>query len=294
MNKKIIGAICGFIALSFGVMAYLSMGHTFAIFDVHGVIADKQRSLLIFATLLSLIVVIPVFVLTFWIVWRYRETNNGVRYTPDWDHNRKLETVWWGIPILLIGILSVVTWQSSHTLDPFRPLASTKPAMTIQVVALQWKWLFIYPDQHVATINELHIPTNTPITLDITSDAPMNSFWLPQLAGQIYAMSGMSTQLHLNAERAGVYRGVSANISGEGFAHMQFTATATNQALFDAWVSSAQTKPALTFETYNKLVKPSSLPSRATYGSIPQNLYGTIVMKYMPLYSANQTHGMGH
>lgn len=295
MNKKLLALILGFLLLSGAVMVFLTLGNNLAIFDTQGDIAEKQRNLIIFATLLSLVVVLPVFALTFGIVWRYRDTNkNKTAYTPDWDHDRRLETIWWVVPLLLITVLSVVTWQSSHALDPYKPLVSDKQPLTVQVVALQWKWLFIYPEQNIATINELRMPTDRPIDLVITSDAPMNSLWIPQLAGQVYAMTGMSTQLHLNATKAGVYRGVSANISGEGFASMQFKAIATPQNDFDSWVSTTKTKPALTYAQYNKLVKPSTEPSLAFYGSVPPDLYDTIVMKYMPLYSDGQTHGMGH
>lgn len=294
MNKKILIAILGFLVLSGIAIAIIASGNSFAVFDTHGAIADKQRNLIYFAAGLSLLIVIPVFALTFGIVWRYRETNTKANYQPNWDHNRKLETIWWVVPLLLITILSVVTWQSSHALDPYKPLVSDKQPLTVQVVALQWKWLFIYPEQNIATINELRMPTDRPIDLLITSDAPMNSFWLPQLAGQVYAMTGMSTQLHLNATKAGTYRGVSANISGEGFASMKFTAIATSQTKFDSWVTSTQTKQPLTYVGYNDLVKPSTQPNHALYGSVPPNLYDTIVMKYMPLYSDGTTHGMGH
>jgi cytochrome o ubiquinol oxidase subunit 2 len=192
------------------------------VFNPKGSIAEKQRNLIIFASLLSLLVIIPVYILTFTFLFKYRETNKKARYTPDWDHNRIYETIWWGIPIAVILLLSIVTWNSTHALDPYKPLSSSEKPLDIQVVALQWKWLFIYPEQNVATVNYVQIPVNRPVTFTITSDAPMNSLWIPQLGGQIYAMSGMSTQLHLIANHAGSYNGSSANISGEGFAGMRF------------------------------------------------------------------------
>lgn len=258
-------------------------GHTIAVLSPEGMIASKERSLIFFATALSLVVVIPVFILLFSFVWKYREDNTSASYTPDWSHNSALELVWWAIPLVLIIILSVVTWQSSHQLDPYRTISSTTPPMTIQVVALQWKWLFIYPDQNIATVNYFRIPENTPINFEITSDAPMNSFWLPQLGGQVYAMSGMITHLHLVADKTGMYHGSSANISGSGFASMKFVAQSSSNDDFNAWVSSVKQAPnALTFNVYNSLVKPSTTPV-TNYSSTAIDLYDTIVMKYMPL-----------
>ena len=237
---------------------------------------------MITATLLMLIVVIPVFALTIFIAWRYRAGNKEARYTPDWDHNRLIEFSWWAIPTIIITGLAIVTWKSSHELDPFRPLSSTTPPMTIQVVAMQWKWLFIYPSQNIASVNFVQFPVNTPINFEITSDAPMNSFWIPRLGGQIYAMSGMSTHLHLMADTAGSYNGSSANISGEGFAGMKFIAKASTAADFDNWLQQMQSSPdQLSIERYNKLAEPSVDNPPSYYALSEQNLYDELIMKYM-------------
>jgi cytochrome o ubiquinol oxidase subunit 2 len=237
---------------------------------------------MITATLLMLIVVIPVFVLTAFIAWRYQEGNTKAKYTPDWDHNTILEFTWWALPLLIISILAVVAWRSSHELDPFKPVYAARSPITIQVVALDWKWLFIYPGQNIATVNYVQFPEKTPVNFQITSDAPMNSFWIPSLGGQIYAMSGMSTQLHLIADGVGSYNGVSANISGRGFAGMKFLAVSSTQADFDSWVGSVkQTRNYLGILQYNKLAAPSENNPASYYSSVDTGLYDHILMKFM-------------
>jgi cytochrome o ubiquinol oxidase subunit 2 len=247
-----------------------------------GVIAQKEYNLLIFTTLLGFVVVIPVFIMAIVIAWRYRESNTKATYTPNAGGNRIAETIWWSIPIILIAILSVVTWNSTHDLDPHKPLASNIKPVTIQVIALDWKWLFIYPEQNIATVNLVQFPSNTPVNFEITADAPMNSFWIPQLSGQIYAMAGMTTKLHLNATENGDYKGSSANISGEGFSGMKFTARATSQADFDRWVVSAKkSSNNLSLSEYKTLAKQSKNNPETLYASSSEGLYDTILMKYM-------------
>lgn len=246
-----------------------------------GQIADKQLDLIIFACLLSLIVVIPVFALTFFIAWRYRATNHKARYTPNWDGNKFIEAIWWGVPLALILVLSVVTWRTSHELDPSKPLAAEKKPITIQVVAMEWKWLFIYPEQKIATVNYVEFPKQTPVNFEITSDAPMNSFWIPQLGGQIYAMTGMSTKLHLLANEEGEYKGVSANLSGEGFAGMRFVAKSSSDQDFKNWVSSIKSSPtALSTAEYAKLSVPSKDVPASFYSNVENDLYQTILLKF--------------
>ncbi len=282
------------IAAAVAGFAVLLHGHTVAVLNPKGQVAAKELHLMITATMLMLIVVVPVFVLTFWISWKFRASNTQAVYTPDWDHNRLIETIWWGVPTLLILALSVITWQSSHELDPFKPLASTQPPLTIQVVALQWKWLFIYPEQHIATVNYVQFPVNTPVNFVITSDAPMNSFWIPQLGGQIYAMSGMSTRISLLADQSGTYQGSSANLSGHGFAGMKFAATAQPTADFDSWVDSIKRAPnTLSSSQYAQLAKPSSNNPMAAYSHPGEGLYDDIVMKYMSPTNAPANSPLG-
>ena len=285
----------GLLAMT-GLGYWLINGHSVAVFDTHGIIANKERGLIIFALVLALFVVVPVYALLLGIIWRYREGHKTAKYTPDNDGNRILESIWWLVPTALIVILSVVTWNSSHQLDPYQPLNSSNVSIKIQVISLDWKWLFIYPEQHIASINYLRIPVNTPVEFQITSDAPMNSFWVPQLGGQIYAMPGMSTELHLMANSSGRFHGSSANISGRGFAGMTFIVEATDSLSYQKWLSTVkQTGDQLTIDTYNKLVLPSQDNPIKYYSSVPINLYATILMKYMSMdMNHSLVYGVGN
>lgn len=257
-----------------------------------GEIAEKQRNLLVFASILSLVVIVPVFILAFTIAWKYREGNTKATYKPNWAHSKRLEVIWWGIPILIIIVLAIVTWRSSHDLDPYRALEADNEPLQVQVVALQWRWLFIYPEQDIATINYVQFPENTPVEFTITADSPMNSFWIPKLGGQIYAMPGMSTKLHLIANQTGLYDGSSANLSGEGFAGMRFTAESTSRADFGAWVRSIhETGEHLDFATYELLAKPTTDTSVTYFSSRDEALYDTVIHKYM---KQTETMGAGH
>lgn len=283
MNRKIrfvlaVAVIIGGTA----VLAWFLRDANFAVLNPKGWVASQQKDLIIFTLLLSAIVVIPVFALTFMIAWKYRAGNTKAKYTPDWDKNALIETIWWGIPCAIILVLGIITWQTSHSLDPYKPLNSEVKPLNVQVVALEWKWLFIYPDQGVASVNLLEIPEDTPINFTITSDAPMNSFWIPSLGGQVYAMSGMSTKLHLIASEPGDYRGSSANISGEGFSKMAFTARAAAQTDFNAWVKNVKKENHhLTAQKYDELAKPAVAGSPSFYVLKAPGLYDKIVMKYM-------------
>lgn len=272
-------------------LAWYIHGANVAVLNPKGPIARQEEQLIVFALLLSLIVVIPVFAMTLGFAWRYREGNERARYSPELKGNRVAEAIWWLVPSVLIVILGVVAWKSSHTLDPYRQLVSSTAPITIQVVALDWKWLFIYPQQQVATVNYVQIPQQTPVTFEITSDAPMNSFWIPQLAGQIYAMPGMSTQLHLSADGPGSYNGVSANISGEGFSGMTFTVRSSSKTDFATWLASAQRSPQqLSLAQYEHLAAPSQNNARATYSLAANGLYNDIIDKYMlPAGGGGQT-----
>jgi cytochrome o ubiquinol oxidase subunit 2 len=262
--------------------ALLLSGCNTVIFNPKGIIAQKQEELILIATGLMLIVVIPVLFLTFYFAWKYRQSNKKAQYSPNWHHNTGLEILWWAIPCVIVFILAVITWVTSHTLDPYRPLISKKKPLTIQVIALDWKWLFIYPKQNIATINYLRIPEHTPIAFKITADAPMNSLWIPQLGGQVYAMSGMQTQLHLIANEKGIYDGKSANYSGGGFTGMQFKLQSTSKRDFNRWVQSIKRTPLrLTLKTYNKLVKPSEKNPPQYFSRVQRNLFKKVIMKYM-------------
>lgn len=284
VNKKlkiIILILLGLIVLTF-IAGWFKHSNV-EVFNAAGSVGEKERNLMFFALGLSLIVVLPVYILLFSFAWRYREGSKKKReYSPELAGNWAAEAIWWLIPGALITILSVVTWQSSHALDPYRPLASDKKPMTIQVVALDWKWLFIYPKQHVASVNFVQLPVGTPVKFQITSDAPMNSLWIPQLGGQIYAMPGMSTQLNLVANRAGDYHGSSANISGNGFSRMDFTARAGSENDFNRWVGSAKrSSNPLSRRAYDQLAKPSQDNPATSYSSVEKDLFDQVILKYI-------------
>ncbi len=246
-----------------------------------GIIALEQRNLLFIIQAIMLLVIIPVYIFTFIFSWRYRAYNSKAVYDPDLVDSHLAEFLWWGIPLFFTLIIGVITWQKTYELDPFKPIASDKKQMNIQVVALQWKWLFLYPEEKIAVVNFLQFPEKTPIHFDITSDAPMNSFWIPHLGGQIYAMPKMRSELNLIADEAGEYRGSSANLSGVGFAGMNFIAKASTDEEYKAWLETAKkTAKVLNFSEYTKLAAPSENNPVEIY-RLEGNLFDQIIMKYM-------------
>ena len=224
--------------------------------------------------------VIPVFAMTFFIVWKYREGNKSKKkYQPDWDSNKWIEGIWWGVPIILIAILSVITWKSTHELDPFKPIQSEAKPLTISRSAgMEMAFL---SEQGVATVNYVQLPVDRPIKFQITADAPMNALWIPNLGGQMYAMNGMSTQLNLIANESGTYEGLSSNISGKGFAGMRFDVRAGDDTEFDAWVEAAKVSSRnLGMSEYNELSEPSENVEPAYYVLREQDLYYKIIDKF--------------
>ncbi len=244
-----------------------------------GTVAQQQRDLLYLTTVLMLLIIIPVIVLLFVFSYKYKETNTKSAYRPRWSDSSLLEIVWWGIPIIIVGIIAFFAWKTAHTLDPYRAL-ETSGKTRIQVVGLQWRWLFIYPDYEVASLSEVPFPISKQAAFEITSDAPMNSFWIPQLGGQVYAMSGMKTQLHLDATEPGSYRGYAANITGEGHASMTFTAKGMKNDEFDTWVKEARKKPVLSAELYEQLRLPSKDTTPKSYRLDNPKLFQTILDRY--------------
>lgn len=260
---------------------YLSK-HAVPVLQPRGTIGMQERNLIYFTALISIVVVVPVFALLAVFAWKYREGNTKAKYTPELDGSRTAEGIWWAIPGVIMIIISIVTWQSSYALDPHKPLISDRQTLNVQVVSLDWKWLFIYPDYNVASVNELAIPVDSPVALKLTSDSVMNSFWVPALSGQIYTMNGMSTKLNFDATETGTFSGRSANISGKGFADMKFSVRALNSTDFNTWIENAQSAPGkLDQSAYDRLARPSKVSSPQYYSSAEQGLYDTIVMKYM-------------
>jgi len=269
----------------FGILPLLGMlllsGCNLAVLNPKGQVGIDERNLIVTATILMLLVVVPVIVMTVVFAWKYRASNKNATYTPDWAHSYKIEAVTWSIPLLIIVALGIVTWETTHSLDPYRPLDSDVKPVTIQVIAQDWKWVFIYPDLGIATVNEVEFPANTPVNFRITSDSVMTSFFIPGLGGQIYAMAGMTTQLHLIANEQGVFDGMAANYSGEGFSDMKFKAHATTPAEFEAWVNTVKASPKqLQMDAYNALAKPSIKNPVEYFSAVQPNLFQTIVDKY--------------
>jgi cytochrome o ubiquinol oxidase subunit II len=246
-----------------------------------GIIALKQRNLLFILQGLMLLVVIPVYILTFVFSWKYR-AHKTAKYDPDLEDSKLAEFIWWGFPCVLVIFTAILTWIATHRLDPYKPIPSEKKPITIQAVALQWKWLFIYPEEKIATVNFVQFPEQTPVKFEITADAPMNSLWIPQLGGQIYAMPGMHTKLHLMADQAGDFKGSSANLSGEGFSGMHFIARASTTEEFEIWVQEAQnSKKRLTWTEYEDLALRSFNNPVTIYQLEEEKLFEEIIMKFM-------------
>jgi len=252
-----------------------------------GDVALQQRNLIIMSTVLMLLIIVPVIALTLTFARRYRADNTEAVYDPEWHHSTQLEVAIWTAPLLIIIALGAITWLSTHTLDPYRPLThldgsqpvapGVKP-LDVQVVALDWKWLFFYPEQGIATVNELAAPVNVPIAFKITSASVMNSFFIPALAGQVYAMPGMQTQLHAVINEEGAYNGFSANYSGSGFSRMNFAFHGLTQQGFDQWVAKVKGGgPALDRAAYLNLEKPSEQVPVKYFSSVENGLYDAVL-----------------
>lgn len=211
------------------------------LFDPKGPIGEAQESLIIISVLLMAIIIVPVLLMSVYFPYKYRHTNKEAEYKPNWEHSAKIEVVVWAVPCLIILALGWLTYKTSFSLDPREEIVSDKDPMTIQVVAMNWKWLFIYPEHQIATVNEVAFPVDQPVRFVVTSDTTMNSFFIPQLGSQVYAMAGMENRLNLMATEQGSYRGISANYSGFGFANMRFQAHVKDDAGFDQWVEKVKT-----------------------------------------------------
>ncbi|WP_273455005.1 ubiquinol oxidase subunit II [Nevskia ramosa] len=252
-----------------------------------GDIAARQGDLIVVATVLMLLIVVPVMVLTGWFAWHFRASNQKANHDPDWHHSTALELVIWSAPLLIVIMLGAVTWISTHTLDPFRkldriaegrPLPEGVKPLKVQVVALDWKWLFIYPDYGIASVNEMAAPVDVPIEFQITSSTVMNSFFVPALAGQIYAMPAMETRLHAVINKAGDFEGFSANYSGAGFSQMRFNFKGLDGQDFDRWVAKARESNAeLSRGEYLQLEKPGARGPVRLYGKTMAGLYDAVL-----------------
>jgi cytochrome o ubiquinol oxidase subunit 2 len=277
VKQAVVKVRCAAIAL----LALLAGGCDRAVvLNPKGPIADAERGLMIDAFVVMMIVVVPVIIMALWFAWRYRAGRNA-RYEPTWAYSAKVDAVVWAVPALIVIAVAVLLWRTTHKLDPYREIASGAPPLDVQVVAQDWKWLFIYPEQGVASVNQLAIPTGRPISLRITSDTVMNSFYVPALAGQIYAMAGMQTRLQMLADQAGRYVGRNTQYSGDGFSDQFFEVVAMGQADFDAWVARARQAPSrLDRPAYARLAEKSRLNPVVYYSAVEPRLFDKIIEKY--------------
>ena len=257
-----------------------------------GAVAQGELGLMIYSTVVLLAITIPTLFFLYFFAWKYRESNTKASYDPNKKHGKFFVFGLWAIPVAFMLVLAPVMWIGTHELAPQKSIVSNNKALTVQVIAMRWKWLFIYPEQNIATVNFVQVPVNTPVEFDLTADdSPMSSFWVPHWGGQLYAMTGMTNRLNLMPTTTGDSEGSSAEINGEGFAGMKFTARASSQQDFDSWVLGVKQSPnMLDMVEYERLLKPSENNPSALYARADADLYDTVVMKYM----GSHDHQMGH
>jgi cytochrome o ubiquinol oxidase subunit 2 len=249
-----------------------------SLFNPAGPIGADERTVILTAIGLMLIVVVPVIVMTFVFARRYRASNPRATYAPKWARSRKIEAVVWLVPAVIVSALGVLTWKTTHAVSPYRPLASDQRPIDVDAIAMNWKWLFIYPGQHIATVNQLVIPTNVPVSFRLTSQTVMASFFIPRLGSQIYAMPGMRTKLHLVADRPGTFIGRNYQFSGRGYSWMRFKTIATSRKNFDRWVRAVrQSGRRLDPTTLKKLERPSVANPVTYYASVSPHLFARII-----------------
>ena len=260
-----------------------SLAHA-PVLDPHGTVALIERNLLFLCAGLMLIVVVPVWMLTFWFTWHFRESNPRARYAPEWSYSAGLDAVVWLVPALIVTCIGFLVWTYTHRLDPYKPIAAAMAPLDVDVVAEDWKWLFIYPEQNIATVNELVFPSDRPLSLKLTSDTVMNSFYVAGLGGQIFAMAGMLTRLNLKAEGPAQFIGRNTQYSGAGFAgfpEQNFSVRATTPSQFDAWVSAAKRSPdALDAAALAAIENPSGRVPIHYYSTVESDLFARIIAKY--------------
>jgi cytochrome o ubiquinol oxidase subunit 2 len=268
---------------AFAAACLLASCHKAGVLDPQGPVASAERLILFNSTAIMLVVVLPVIALTLAFAWWYRASNARAAYRPDWSYSGKIELVVWAIPTLVVILLAAVAWTGSHQLDPPRKLDSDATPIRIEVVSLDWKWLFIYPDQQIAAVNQLVVPAGAPIEFTLTSATVMNAFFVPQLGSMIYTMPGMTTRLNLLAERPGEYPGLSAQFSGDGFSDMRFLVHAVPASDFENWLARTRgVGPVLNADAYSQLARAGSNTKVQTYGSVDPNLFERIVQQTAP------------
>jgi cytochrome o ubiquinol oxidase subunit 2 len=254
-----------------------------AVLDPQGVVGIAEKTILIDSVAIMLAIVVPTIAAILGFAWWFRASNTRARYLPDFVYSGRLELIVWAIPLLVITLLGGVAWIASHDLDPYKPLASKTPALEVQVVSLDWKWLFIYPTQQVASVNQLVVPAGVPIHFSLTSASVMNAFFIPQLGSMIYTMNGMTTQLNLEADAPGTFAGLSSHYSGDGFSGMHFDVRALPQAQFTSWIEATRKAgPTLDPSSYETLAVQSMDTAPFTYKAIDPGLFQQIVTQKLP------------
>ena len=248
------------------------------VLDPKGPIAFAELQILADSTAIMLAIVVPTIIATLGVAFWFRASNRRARYQPDFEHSGRIELLVWAIPIMTVLLVGSVAWVAAHELDPKRPIESAAKPLHVQVISLDWKWLFIYPDEGIATVNQLTIPVGRTVNFELTGAGVMNSFFVPQLGSQMYTMAGMVNYLNLRADHEGTYRGLSAEFSGDGFADMQFTVNAANDGDFAKWVADAHSAgPALDADSYAELAKPSAAVAPITYGAVASDFFDNVV-----------------
>lgn len=257
-------------------------GCSWVLFNSKGSVGIAQRDLIITCIGLMLFVVVPAIAMTFMFAWKFRASNKAAKYTPDWSHSTQIEVVVWGIPLIIIAVLAAIVWKSTQQLDPYKPLDLEGDPIRVEVIATDWKWVFVYPDYGIATVNELAFPQDRQVAFSITSNSTMNTFFIPQLGGQVYAMAGMRTKLHLIANEEGDYRGMSGNFSGPGFSDMHFTAHAKTEKDFERWVMQVRSSPmTLDFNAFLKIAKPSQRESVVHFSQVEPGLFKKVIDQFI-------------
>jgi cytochrome o ubiquinol oxidase subunit 2 len=252
------------------------------LFNPKGPVGDSERSLIIISFVLMLIVVIPVFIMAFWFSLKYRASNTRATYAPKWDYSAVIDWVIWLVPVLIVTVLAYLAWSSTFSLDPYKSIHSENKPLRIEVVSMDWNWLFIYPDKDIAVVNELVLPSGVPVNFRLTSATVMTSFFIPQLGSQIYAMAGMQTRLHLLADEPGTYTGQNQEFSGDGYADMHFQVKVTSSEQFEEWVKKVKQSPdKLDLVRYEKLSRPTNGGLNIQFGSVRPGLFEHIMSEYM-------------
>ena len=273
-----------------GTAALLVAGCNRGILDPVGPVASAEKQILINSTAIMLAIIIPTMIATVAFAWWFRRGNKKATYRPDWEYSGAIEMVVWAIPALTILLLGGITWIGSHDLEPSKPLKSDVPPLNVEVVSLDWKWLFIYPDQGIATVNQLVVPAGTPVSFRLTSATVWNSFFVPQMGTMIYTMPRMTTRLNLQADRQGTFDGLSSHFSGDGFPGMQFKVQSLPPDQFAMWAQGTRGQGvALDGHTYADLEKPSSYVKPIAYGGVQPGLFDAIVAGRVPRRGAAQT-----